>query len=74
MKIEVESIAENEDGSAVFVVNVDEEALVALAKVGLVAALEEAAANHGHTDTKGAGDAPSGEDGDPPVYGEFPGF
>ncbi len=81
MKIKVEESNINDDGSVDMVFTMDVEALNTLAKIGLRKCLEEAAEkleaaakDYGHFDTEGAGDAPAGEDGDPPVHGEFPGF
>lgn len=72
MKIECEKFIEHEDGSATVTVVFDEEALWAMVKVGLLSAIEKAV--NGHLDTEGSGDPSTGEDGDPPVHGEFPGF
>jgi hypothetical protein len=47
VKIEIEDIRENEDGSADYIFLFDEEALIALAKIGLRAAVEKELAKHG---------------------------
>jgi hypothetical protein len=47
VKIEIEDIRENEDGSADYIFLFDEEALIALAKIGLRAAVEKELAKRG---------------------------
>lgn len=74
MKIGVEKVTENEDGSVDYVFDLDPEALTILARIGLEKILKEAAEKYGHLNPKGAGDFEAGEDGDPPVHGEFPGL
>lgn len=74
MKIGVEEIIENEDGSADYTFTLDIEAVTLLAKIGLEKVLKEAAERYGHLNPEGAGDAEAGEDGDPPVHGEVPGL
>jgi hypothetical protein len=64
VKIEVEDIRENEDGTADYAFLFDEEALIAFAKLGIRAAVEKELARHGHTNTEGAGSAGSGEGSD----------
>lgn len=65
MKIEIEDIRENEDGTADYVFLFDEEALISLAKLGMRAAIEKEIAKRGHIDTEGSGDIGAGEKFDP---------
>jgi hypothetical protein len=64
VKIEVEDIRENEDGTADYAFLFDEEALIAFAKLGIRAAVEKELARHGHTNTEGTRNAGSGESSD----------
>ena len=74
--IHVESIQDHEDGSATISFEVGIEALKLFASIGIQQVLLESAKGviDGRSDTKGSGDGGAGEDGDPPVHGEFPGF
>ena len=74
MKISVEDIIDNEDGSADYVFDIDIEMFAILARIGLEKILKEAAEKYGHLNPERAGDAEAGEDGDPPVHGEVPGL
>ena len=74
MKISVEEVIENEDGSADYKFVLDIEAITLLAKIGLEKVLKEAAERYGYLNPEGAGDVEAGEDGDPPVHGEVPGL
>lgn len=76
MIIDVVGVLDHEDGGATIYMDLDRDALVALVSVGIRQVLTEAVRGivSGHIDTKGTRDASAGEDGDPLVYGEFPGF
>jgi hypothetical protein len=71
VKIEVEEIRENEDGTADYAFLFDEEALIAFAKLGIRAAVEKELARHGHTNTEGSGDSETGEECNKSVSGDI---
>lgn len=74
--VAVENIEEHPDGSCTISFEMGVEAMKIFAAIGLQQALMDKAKEilNGHPDTKGAGDSGAGEDDDPPVHGEFPGF
>lgn len=74
--VTVEHIEEHPDGSCTISFDMGVEAMKIFAALGLQQVLTDKANEvlDGHSDTKGTGDAGAGEDGDPPVHGEFPGF
>jgi hypothetical protein len=76
MKIQIVGTTEHPDGSLTITFDLDRDAVMAMAEIGMVATLTEAAekVNNGYTDTEGSGDFEAGEDGDPPVHGEVPGL
>lgn len=71
MKIEIEDIRENEDGSDDYIFLFDEEALIAFAKLGIRAAIEKELAKHGHSDAEGPGDSEAGEECNKSVSGDI---
>jgi hypothetical protein len=75
MKIQVVGTTEHPDGSITYTFDLDQDAVVAMAQIGLMTTLIEAAGKveNGYTDAEGASNGGTGEDGDPPVHGEFPG-
>lgn len=74
--VTVERIEDHPDGSCTISFEMGAEAMKIFAAIGLQQAIMDKAKEilNGHPDTKGAGDAGAGEDDDPPVHGEFPGF
>jgi hypothetical protein len=74
VKIEVEEIRENEDGTADYAFLFDEEVLIAFVKLGIRAAIEKELARHGHSDAEGTGNAGSGEGGDTDFHEQFSGL
>jgi hypothetical protein len=76
VKIQVVGTTEHPDGSITYTFDLDQDAVVAMAQIGLMTTIIEAAEKvaDGYTHPEGAGDGGAGEDGDPPVHGEFPGF
>jgi len=79
MKISCERLVEHDDGSGTYVFNLDHEALVAMAKIGLEKVLTESAEAvlNGDVDglelPEGEADALRRSDGDTDVQGEVPG-
>lgn len=74
--VTVEHIKDHPDGSCTISFEMGAEAMKIFAAIGLQQVLIDKAEEtiSGHTDTEGAGNFSAGEDGDPPVHGEFPGF
>jgi hypothetical protein len=72
----VSSIEDHEDGSATISFDIGIDALKVFASIGLQQVLLEKAKEivDGHSDTKGSGDAGTGEGGNSPLSREFPGF
>lgn len=76
MIVDLVGILDHEDGGATIYMDLDRDALVAFATIGIRHVLIEKAKETvgGHFDAKGSGNSEAGEDSDPPIYGEFPGF
>ena len=72
--VKVEKITDHPDGTCTIALEMDEEVLLFLAKIGMMHLIEKAAEKEldGYPDTEGAEDARAGGGRDSDLFGEIP--